>query len=180
MSSFLSAHLKVLATFLIPFGGGIPSGALLAQSSGIHWAMTSFLYLVSDIILACIFDPIMWWIVRRVKRSPQGHPITTVFREALLRTIPKLGVSAGPLSLILIAFGVDPMTGRIATAMAGHGFITGWALSITGDMIFFGLILASTLFLNGILGNGDLTALLVLAGMFGIPALYRRLRTSWN
>jgi hypothetical protein len=70
--------------------------------------------------------------------------------------------------------GIDPMTGRAAAAMAGHGFFSGWAIAITGDMIYFGVLMASTLWLDGVLGDSRLTILAVLALMFIIPAVFRR------
>jgi len=48
------------------------------------------------------------------------------------------GTGAGPFALVMIAFGVDPMTGRATALAAGHGFVTGWALAIAGDMLYFG------------------------------------------
>ncbi|NDG83948.1 MAG: hypothetical protein EBX52_02795 [Proteobacteria bacterium] len=176
MSPRISDLMSVLGLFVIPIGGGIPAGVLLAKSKGFGWLATSFVYLISDLLLACVFDPLMWGFVRLVKRSTKQELIFASLKGALQKSIPKLGVSVGPLSLILIAFGTDPMTGRVVTAMKGHGFITGWAISIAGDMIFFALIMASTLWLNGILGDGTLTSVIVIAGMFVIPALFRKIR----
>ena len=174
-----SDFLDVLALFVIPIGGGIPSGVLLAQSKGLNWITTSIIYLVSDLLLACVFDPLMWWVVRKIKQSPKQELIFATLKQSLQRVIPKLGVSVGPLSLIFIALGTDPMTGRVVTALHGHGFFTGWAISIAGDLIFFGIIMASTLWLNGILGDGTLTSVIVLLGMFGFPALFRKIK-EWK
>ena len=49
--------LSVLKLFLIPVGGGIPAGVMLAQAKGVAWPVTTLLYLVSDIILAFLFEP---------------------------------------------------------------------------------------------------------------------------
>jgi hypothetical protein len=40
------------------------------------------------------------------------------------------------------------MTGRAAAKAAGHGFLPGWAIAITGDMIYFVVLMASTLWLQ--------------------------------
>lgn len=45
--------LSVLKLFLIPVGGGIPAGVMLAQAKGLVWPVTTILYLVSDIALLC-------------------------------------------------------------------------------------------------------------------------------
>jgi len=51
--------LSVLKLFLIPVGGGIPAGVMLAQAKGVVWPVTTLLYLVSDIILAFLFEPVL-------------------------------------------------------------------------------------------------------------------------
>jgi len=70
------------------------------------------------------------------------------------------------------------MTGRAATAAAGHGFIAGWTLAIAGDLVYFLLIMVSTLWLNGILGDGTWTTLIILALMMFLPPLIQRLRAA--
>lgn len=47
--------LPVLMLFLIPVGGGIPAGVLLARTMGLRWPVTAGLYFVSDLILALAF-----------------------------------------------------------------------------------------------------------------------------
>jgi len=42
--------------FLIPVGGGIPAGVLLARDKGLAWPVTAGLYLISDILLALAFE----------------------------------------------------------------------------------------------------------------------------
>src|SRR5262249_43810541 len=81
----------------------------------------------------------------------------------------------GPLGLILVAFGVDPMTGRAAAAAAGHGFVQGWAIAITGDMLYFVVLMISTLWLQGVFGGERLTIGAVLLPMLVLPWLVRRL-----
>ena len=80
------------------------------------------------------------------------------------------------LILILIAFGVDPMTGRVAAYLAGHGFFAGWAIAIIGDMIFFGVVLASTLWLSDIIGDPRWTTLVMTVVILIFPAIYKRVR----
>ena len=115
----------VLTLFLIPVGGGIPAGVLLARARGIGWPAMELLYFISD---------------------------------------------------VLIAFGVDPMTGRTAAHAAGHGFLSGWTLAITGDMMYFTVIMVSTLWLNSVLGDGTKTMVIILIAMFAVPELIKRWR----
>lgn len=164
----------VLSLFLIPVGGGIPAGVLLARKTGIHWPMMELLYLISDVILAFVFEPIMLLLAKAARRSERLARFAQAYRESLKRTTARYGTAAGPLALITIAFGVDPMTGRTAAAAAGHGFVSGWALAITGDMIYFTVIMVSTLSLNSVLGDGTATTAIILLAMFLLPSLRRR------
>jgi hypothetical protein len=164
----------VLSLFLIPVGGGIPAGVLLARSRGIGWPVMEILYMISDVILACLFEPVMRFIIKASKNAPRlAHALAAV-KQAMRKTTDLYGTTGGPFTLILIAFGVDPMTGRAAAHAAGHGFVSGWTLAIAGDMIYFTVIMASTLWLNSILGDGRVTTFAILVLMFVAPLLIRR------
>lgn len=165
--------------FLIPVGGGIPAGVLLARSHAIAWPVTAGLYLVSDVILAFLFEPVLRLIIAVGRKSPTVARAVDAVRLAMSRTTAHYG-GAGPVTLIMIAFGVDPMTGRAAAAAAGHGFIAGWAIAITGDMIYFAVIMVSTLRLNAVLGNPNLTMAVILGAMFILPIIVRRLKLAYS
>ena len=175
VSSFKSAW-EVLLLFLIPIGGGIPGGVLLAKSRNLSWQVMTVLYFISDVILAFLFEPIMLLAVRIGKRSARFGRFLQALRTSTKKSTAHYGSSMGPLALILVAFGVDPMTGRAIAAASGHGFLTGWMLAITGDMIYFSLLMVSTLFLNNILGDGTWTTVIILAVMMIVPMLVRKFR----
>ena len=162
--------------FLIPVGGGIPGGVLLARTRNIAWPVTSLLYLISDVILALVFEPVMLMVIALAKRSAFISKLREGFKKYTKKTTAVYGSKLGPLALIMLAFGVDPMTGRAAAVASGHGFFMGWTLAITGDMFYFGLIMASTLWLNNILGDGTWTTVIMLVLMMGVPYLMRRFR----
>jgi len=167
-----------MTLFLIPIGGGIPAGVLLARSRGIQWPVTMILYLISDVILACLFEPVMLLVIKVGKRSPKVAQFSEAFKKMVKQTTSHYGNRLGPLSLITVSFGVDPMTGRAAAAAAGHGFLIGWMLAITGDMIYFSVLMISTLWLNSILGDGTWTTVIILVLMVVVPILVRRLREA--
>ena len=173
---------KVLTVFLIPFGGGIPAGVLLAQKFSLPWPVTAITYFISDIILACVFEPIMLGFVYIADKYKISwlQKLRWAFRKSTERAMAHYGNKTGPLALIIIAFGVDPMTGRAAAKSAGHGFVTGWLLAIAGDMVFFFVLMASTLWLNNILGDGTLTVLIILALMIFMPPLIRKLKSKFK
>lgn len=171
---------EVLTLFIIPIGGGIPAGVLLAKARGIHWPITLALYFISDVLLALCFEPILLLLIALGKKSAFLARFTLAFKEALKKTTGQYGNQLSPLSLIGVSFGVDPMTGRAVAVASGHGFVAGWALAIAGDMIFFGVMMVSTLWLNGILGNGTWATLIILTVMILLPTLIRRIRTKWK
>ena len=113
--------LSVLMLFLIPVGGGIPAGVLLAKTRGLAWPVTSGLYFVSDVILAFLFEPVLRLLILAGREIHFLAKVTEAARLSTARTVAHYGgAGAGPFALILIAFGVDPMTGRAAAAAAGR------------------------------------------------------------
>jgi hypothetical protein len=166
----------VFLIFVIPFGGGIPVGVLVGHEKGLSWPELSAIYFVSDLALAVVFELLLIGIVAWARHSQGARLWLQAMRQAFHKTLSSYGVNPGPFALVLISFGVDPMTGRTAARAARHGFVTGWMIAITGDMFFFWVLLASTLWLNGILGNGTWTAVIIMTAMFLIPYLIRRFR----
>ncbi len=177
VSSFKNAW-DVFLLFTIPIGGGIPAGVVLAQSRGIGWMAMTVLYLVSDVLLAFLFEPLMMLVLLAAKRFHFLGRVQVAMKDATDKTIARYGAKPGPFMLILIAFGVDPMTGRAAALARGHGFLAGWAIAIIGDMLFFGVVMVSTIWLNNILGDGTWTAVIIMVLMMAVPAIVRRLRKS--
>src|SRR5438552_15947524 len=114
----------VLSLFLIPVGGGIPAGVLLARARGLDWPAMSALYFISRATLACAFGPLLLAVVAAGRRIPALGRLAEAMRSGMRRATARYGTATGPLALILIAFGVDPMTGRAAAAAAGHGFLS--------------------------------------------------------
>jgi hypothetical protein len=137
------------------------------------------LYFISDVILACLFEPFVLVMILAGKRYPLVARFNEAIKKSTANTISKYSIKPGLFSLVMISFGIDPMTGRTAALAAGHGFISGWVLAILGDMIFFSLIMISTLWLNNVLGDGTWTALIIMVAMIVVPYLIRRLR-QWS
>jgi hypothetical protein len=166
----------VLTLFVVPVGGGIPAGVLLAKSRGIGRVEMTFLYLISDVILACVFEPVMLLAIAGARRNAFLLRFNAAMKKSVLKTMSLYGERLGPLALVLISFGVDPMTGRGAARVVGHGFFTGWLIAITGDLMYFALLMVSTLFMSSVLGDGTAATLIILAVMTIGPLLFRRLR----
>lgn len=166
--------------FLIPVGGGIPAGVLLARTNGLSWPVTAGLYLISDIILAIAFEPILRFLVWLGGKISFLARFSAAMKAAMDRSTAHFtGTGAGPVALIMISFGVDPMTGRAAALAAGHGVLMGWVFAISGDMLYYAVIAVSTLELNRYFKDPNTTMWIVLAAMLIVPMIvryYRNLR----
>lgn len=170
--------LSVLKLFLIPVGGGIPAGVMLAQAKEIAWPVTTLLYLFSDIVLALAFEPVLRFLSVICGKFTLLARFSAALKAATARSVSHFsGTGAGPIGLIMIAFGVDPMTGRASAHAAGHGFIAGWAIAIAGDMLYFAVIAVSTLRLNSYFKDPNTTMLIILFAMFSVPLLVRFIRS---
>jgi hypothetical protein len=168
----------VLLVFVTQIGAGIPLGVLMARNAGIAPVATAGLYLVSDLVLAVTMEPILAglrWLGERVEFVGRlGNRLARFSGAAGLQG----GGVRGPLGLILFSFSVSPTAGRAASEAAGHGFVPGWTLAIIGDMAYFGLVMASTLWVSSVFGDDRLTIGAVLLGTWLLPMLIRRMRRS--
>lgn len=170
--------LQVLKLFIIPVGGGIPAGVMLAHAKGLAWPITTALYLVSDVALALAFEPILRLLTMVCGKIPFLARFGNALKIATARSVTHFsGTGAGPIALVMIAFGVDPMTGRASALAAGHGFLAGWAFAIAGDMLYFAVIALATLRLNAYFRDPNTTMLIVLGAMFVMPMLVRYFRS---
>ena len=157
----LTNAIEIFGLFIIPIGGGIPAGVILAKTRGVLWPITTLIYLCSDILLAFVFEQILLYFIRKSKDSEFLRTFGKAYKEQLDKVGVKLGLKPTPLSFIILSFGADPMTSRTLSRSAGHGAVAGWTFAICGDMIFFALIMVSTLLLNDILGDGTWAAVIV-------------------
>jgi len=166
--------LTVLLIFLSPFGAGIPAGVLLAQSRGLPWPLTAGLYFVSDVILALVLEPVIRLLVAWGRRVPVLARLGEAMKLAMAQSVAQFGgTTVGPVALVLIAFGLDPITGRATALAAGHGPLAGWAFAITGDMLYYAVIAVTTLRLNAVVKHPSLTIWMVLGAMLLVPMLIR-------
>ena len=168
---------SVLMLFLIPVGGGIPAGVLLAQTKGLAWPVTGVLYLVSDIILALAFEPILQllaWLAGKISLLAR---FSARMKAAIAKSATRFsGTGAGPITLVLISFGADPMTGRASAMAAGHGFLMGWVFAIAGDMLYYAVIAVTTLSLSRYFRDPDTAEWIVLGAMIAVPLIIRFFR----
>jgi hypothetical protein len=166
----------VFLMFVMPLAAGIPFGVIMARDAGLSPLMTAGLYLVSDLVLPLTAEPflaLVRWLGRRVAFVGRMGKFFT-------RATDSVGLSdgkvRGPLGLILFSFSISPTSGRAAAAAAGHGFFVGWTLAIIGDMLFFGVLMATTLWVTSVFGDSRQTIGAVVIVAWILPLLIRRLR----
>ncbi len=162
--------------FLFPVGAGIPLGVLMGARAGVPAVVIALLYFASDLVLAVTAEPMLAgvrWLGRRV-------PPLQALGDRLARLTNVVGLQQegvhGPLGLILVSFTISPTTGRAAAAAAGHGFVPGWTLAIIGDMAYFLVLMASTLWLSSVIGDDRITIGIALVATWLLPFLVRRLQ----
>jgi hypothetical protein len=170
--------LGVFLVFATQIGAGIPIGVLMARDSGLNVVETAGLYLVSDVLLAVTCEPMLLllrWMSRRVDWL-------ATLGTRMMRISGATGLSSGrvrgPLGLILFSFVMAPAPARAVSEAAGHGPISGWTLAIIGDMIYFGVIMASTLLVIQIFGDSRTTIAPVIVAAWLLPMLVQRLRRN--
>lgn len=168
----------VFLLFAIPVGGGIPAGVVKAQESGMSAVVMTTLYFLSDIVLALVFEPFMNLFGLACSRLPRLAKFRDTLKHVTNRSIAGYGASPGPILLVAISFGVDPMTGRAAALASGHSFLSGWAIAIAGDMLFFAVLAVSTICLNNYLGDGTAASIIILVAMILVPPLVRRIYSA--
>jgi hypothetical protein len=119
---------------------------------------------------------VMRLLFRWTKKSERLSQIGRLYKQSLLKRFEKVGVHPTPWNLILVSFGLDPMSGRTVAHSFGHGFVKGWMIAIAGDMIFFTVVMFSTIWLQGIVDDSNLVIMIVLTVMFLGPYLYGKIK----
>jgi hypothetical protein len=160
--------------FLIPIGGGIPLGVIMGRDAGLSPLVMAAMYFVSDIFMAVTHEPFFWLLSWLASISPPIAKIRDFFRKASNRAGMQDEGGHGPLGLIIFSFTVDPISGRGAAAAAGHGFFSGWGMAIVGDMMYFAVLMAATLWLSGMFGDDRTTVGVVLMSIWGLSWYIRR------
>jgi hypothetical protein len=164
----------VLALFFAPVGPGVPAGVLLARHVPLTPVATLGLYALSDVIAAIVCHPLFALLRRHGRRV---KPIRWLGRHIL--SLAMIGVRASgevpALSRIAtVGFGVDVYTaGMLATGLSVPRF-RGWAAAITGDLLWFAVLLGTSLVAASIADDDRFIALVMIVAMIVIPRLVRR------
>ena len=167
----------VLLLFCIPGGVGIPPGVLLGHGDGLGVLFMTVLYFVSDVFLAAFFEPLLQVLGFVSRYVPRLQRAGDLLIRAIMATMPA-GSLAGPTGVVLTGFGAGLPFGRALASAAGYVLVTGWLLTIAGDMLYFVMGMASTLWFQGMFGDPRMAAIAALVVMLLVPVAIRRFRAA--
>lgn len=179
------AVMLVFMLFWAPVGPGIPAGVLLARHVPLNPALTLGLYAVSDVLAACLCHPIFTWMRRHGRRIPSLHALGRRFLALATWGVPLPQVtrdaSGQPriaptlLRIATVGFGVDIYTAGVLAATLPVPRLPGWGAAIGGDLVWFSLLLASSMAAAKVADDDRFVAVVVLVAMIAIPRIARRL-----
>jgi len=169
----------VLLLFFAPVGPGIPAGVLLARHIPLNPAATFALYAFSDVSAAMICHPLFVFLRHHGRRV---RPIRALGKRML--ALATLGVRApahpgDALAPVLsriatVGFGVDVYTAGFLATGLGVPRIPGWASAIAGDLVWFALLLATSMAAASVADDDRVIALAMVVAMLVIPRIARR------
>jgi len=173
----------VFLLFWAPVGPGIPAGVLLAQHLRLPPPTTLGLYALSDALAALLLNPLYTWLRTHGRRHPTVRKIgSRVLKIAMIgvrRPSPddlRDGRLAPALFRIAtVGFGVDIYTaGAIASGLPIPR-LPGWAAALVGDLLWFSILLASSVAASRIFDDDRAVAVVVIVVTLVVPPLARRI-----
>jgi hypothetical protein len=173
----------VFLLFWAPVGPGIPAGVLLAHQLRLWPPITFALYAMSDLLAALLLHPFYTWLRTHGRQIPAIRKVgQRVLRAATIgiRRPTAEDVQAGKLAPVLlrigtVGFGVDIYTaGALATGLPIPR-IPGWLASIGGDLLWFALLLGTSVAAASVNDDPRWIGVVVLAVTFVGPSILRRI-----
>ncbi len=174
----------VFALFWAPVGPGIPAGVLLARHVPLHPAFTFLLYTTSDVLGAAICHPLFSMLRRAARRVPAIKWLgERMIRFAMLGTRvpraqdlrPGAGMAPALFRIATVGFGVDVYTAGMLVNGLRVPRLLGWASAIAGDLVWFLLLLGTSLATAALVDDDRIIGGVVLVAMLVIPSIARRI-----
>jgi hypothetical protein len=173
----------VFLLFWAPVGPGIPAGVLLAHHLRIAPPVTFGLYAMSDALAALILNPMYSWLRTHGRRIPA---IRTIGRRVLsFAMIGTRAPSADDLRdgrvapalfrIATVGFGVDIYTAGALASGLPIARVPGWAAALAGDLVWFAILLASSIAAAHVFDDERWVAVVVLVVTFAVPPIARRI-----
>jgi hypothetical protein len=178
----------VFALFWAPVGPGIPAGVLLARHIPLNPSLTLALYALSDVLSALLFAPV-YALLRQYGR--RIRPVRWLGRRLLnlamvgVRRMPPEEVRGGHIGLgptlfriATVGFGVDIYTAGMLASGLPVPRIAGWASAVAGDLLWFGLLLGTSIATARVVDDDWVIGIVVVIAMVLIPVLARKIFPS--
>jgi hypothetical protein len=150
---------------------------LLGHGDGLGALLMTILYFASDIVLAAFFEPLLQGLAFVSRYVPRLKRAGELLMRGIMATMPA-GSLAGPTGVVLTGFGAGLPFGRALASAAGYALVTGWLLTIAGDMLYFLMGMASTLWFQDMFGDPRIAALAAIVVMLLVPVAIRRFRAA--
>jgi hypothetical protein len=173
----------VFALFWAPVGPGIPAGVLLAQHLRIAPVLTFGLYLLSDLFAVVLLNPVYSFLRAQAQRNPTvrnvGRRMLAVAMIGMRRPNPnevrRSLLAPALLRVGTVGFGVDIYTaGALATGLPIPR-LAGWAAAMAGDLVWFTILLGSTIAAARVFDDEGVVAAVVLVITLVGPSILRRI-----
>jgi hypothetical protein len=167
----------VFALFFAPVGPGIPAGVLLARHVALTPAATFGLYTLSDIFAAIVCHPLFTLLRRHGRRVKPIHWLGRRFLSfAMLgvRAPKRDGVGPALTRIATVGFGVDIYTAGMLTTALPVPRLPGWISAIIGDLVWFAVLLGTSIVASGIADDDRFIGLVMIVAMIVLPRVARR------
>ena len=174
----------VFALFWAPIGPGIPAGVLLARHLSLNPAFTFLLYTASDVLGAAVCHPLFGLLRRAARHVPALHWLgTRMIRLAMFGArIPRgqdlqpgAGLAPALFRIATVGFGVDVYSAGMLVNGLRVPRILGWMSAIAGDLVWFALLLGTSIAAAAVVDDDRVIGGVVLLAMFVIPPIARRI-----
>jgi hypothetical protein len=171
----------VFALFWTPIGPGIPAGVLLARHVPLNPSVTFGLYALSDVLAAVVVHPLFVLLRRHGRRVRAIHWLGRRFMGLVMLGLPRSraahdGARLAPMlfRIATVGFGADVYIGGLVATGLPVPRLSGWASAIAGDLVWFALLLATSVLAASIADDDRFIGLVVLVAMVAIPQIAKR------
>jgi hypothetical protein len=164
--------------FMLPIGPGTTAGILVGKNGGLDAIGILAVYLASDIVTALYLEPVLRFLIRIAARFAWARAIGAQLAQVAERTQIGSGRLGQALGLGILSLGGGLPAGALALPTTQLQRSVAWASIITGDMLYFGFILAAALGLASVLPDDRLVFVAILVLVMVVGPLTRRLSTT--
>ena len=172
----------VFALFWTPIGPGIPAGVLLARHVPLPPIVTFGLYALSDVLAALVVHPLFTFLRKYGRRVKAIHWLGRRFLGVVMLGLPRSreshhGTRLAPMlfRVATVGFGADVYIGGLVATGMPVPRLAGWLSAIAGDLVWFALLLATSVAAASVADDDRFVGIVVLVAMVAIPQIAKRI-----